>query len=163
MAGRAHYPLEAARTLHASEEDAARDALAAATDAMRNAEDALARAEARCVAHRAETARTVTDEARADIQGRSLAESLRAADWQRRRRSEDAALRSARDDAQRARHAAMTNVDAARAALAAARAAREAVERHHAAWQEEARRTDERRAEAEVEDVHAGRRGLRGA
>jgi hypothetical protein len=162
VSGDARYPLAAARTLRAREEDAAREALAAAIDALRAAEDAHAHAEARCVAHRAETARIGAAEADADTAGRSLAESLRAADWQRRRRIEDAALRSARDDAERARQAAATAVEAARATLAAARAAREAVERHFAAWQDEARRDAERRAETEAEDVQAGRRGRSG-
>jgi hypothetical protein len=85
--------------------------------------------------------------------------SLRAADWQRRRRSEDTALCTARDDADRARQAAARAVEDARTVLGAARAAREAVERHHEAWQEEQRRHAERRAEAEAEDVQAGRRG----
>jgi hypothetical protein len=162
MSGDARYPLAAARELHAREEDAARDALATAIDALRDAEDAYARAEARWVAHRAETARIGVAEADADVAGRHLAESLRAADWQRRRRGEDTALRSAREDAERARQAAAAAVEEARAALAAARAAREAVERHHAAWQHEARREAERRAEAEAEDVQAGRRGRTG-
>lgn len=159
MGAGAPYPLEAARALRAREEDAARDALAGHMDALQAAEQAHARAERLCVAHREETARIAADEARADVEGRSLTESLRAADWQRRRRSEDTALCTARDDADRARQAAARAVEDARTVLGAARAAREAVERHHEAWQEEQRRHAERRAEAEAEDVQAGRRG----
>jgi len=162
MSDPTRYPLAAARKLRESEEAAARDALTTQLAAHRAAEDAHADAVARLAAHRAETERIAAEEAQADALGRSLAESLRAADWQRRRRSEDTALCTARDDAERARHAAARAVEDARAALAAARAAREAVERHHAAWQEETRRHAERRAEAEAEDVQAGRRGRSG-
>ncbi len=162
MTEAARYPLEAARRLRAREEDDARDALAARLEALRTADEAHARSTAQLAAHRAETARITAEEAQADARGRSLAESLRAADWQRRRRSEDTALRAAVDEAERTKHAAARAVEDARTALGEARAAREAVERHHEAWQAEARRHTERRAEAEAEDVQAGRHGRSG-
>lgn len=158
MAGRARYPLEAVRTLRADEEAAARDALAARLRTQQDAEEAVASARARVATHRDETARVERRERVADGAGRPVAETLLAGDWLRHRRAEAETLESAVRDAAQEHAEATSAAELARAMLADARAAREAVEKHHATWLAGERRAEEARAEAEAEDVMAGRR-----
>jgi hypothetical protein len=152
------YPLEAARTLRAEEELAAKHALAARLDEQRRAEEAATLAEKQLDEHRRETARITERERAADGAGRAVGETLRATAWLKRRNTEAEDLSKALHAASQTRAEARAASDRARAALADARAAREAVEKHHEAWLASERRAEEARAEAEIEDVMAGRR-----
>lgn len=158
MAGRARYPLEAARTLRTDEESAAKNALATRLREQQEAETALGLAQGRLTAHRGETARVAELERAADGIGRSVGETLRVSEWLKRRRAEVHVLAKRAADAAGACASASAESERARAALADARAAREAIEKHHASWLAGELRADEARAEAEVEDVMAGRR-----
>lgn len=158
MAGRTRYPLEAARTLRADEEATARDALAARLRDQQDAEDAVTRAQGRVATHREETARVARLERAADGAGRSVGETLRASSWLTRRRAEADALARSLGEAVSRHVEAGAASERARAALADARAAREAVEKHHSAWLASEKRAAEARAEAEADDVNAGRR-----
>ena len=158
MAGRARYPLEAVRTLRADEEAVARDALATRLRAQRDAELAVAQASASAATHREETAHVERGERAADRAGRPIAETLLAGDWLRRRRAEADMLARAVSGAVREHAEATSASERARSTLADARAAREAVEKHHATWLAGERRAEEARAEAEAEDAMAGRR-----
>ena len=158
MAGRTRYPLEAARALRADEESAVKDALAARLREQQEAEERVTQAQARLATHREETARVAQVERAADALGRSVAETLRAGDWLKRRGDESARLAKSVSDAVQKRVEAAAASERARAGLADARAAREAVEKHHAAWLAGERRAEESRAEAEADDLIAGRR-----
>jgi len=158
MAGRTRYPLEAARALRADEEAAAKDALAARLREQQEAEERVTQAQARLATHREETARVAQLERAADGIGRSVAETLRAGDWLKRRGDESSRLAKSVAGAVQKRVEAVAASERARAGLAEARAAREAVEKHHAVWLAGERRAEESRAEAEADDLIAGRR-----
>lgn len=148
---RARYPLAAARALRDHELEAAKSELARSTEALADAEAALSHAEEALSHHRGETRAIAERESERDAVGRSAAEVLGAQAYAKRRREEEAALRRRLDDAAAAVAAAREAVETARAALVAAHAAHQAVERHHARWETEARKADERRAEADLD------------
>lgn len=157
MAGRSRYPLEAARTLRAEEEAAAKEALAARLRELQAAGETVTRARDRLATHGEETAQVAERERKSDGAGRSVAETLRAGDWLRRRRAEADALAKAVNEAVRERAEAATATECARTMLADSRAAREAVEKHYAAWLSGEKHAAEAREEAEVEDLMANR------
>lgn len=152
------YPLEAARTLRESEESEAREQLARQTRAMEAAQSAVESAERRATEHRDETLRLARAEAEKDAAGRSVADSLRARAYLEGRRGAQRGLDEVVERARAARTEAATALEAARQALAEARARREAVEKHHAAWLAERQRQAATKEEAEIEDAIQGRR-----
>lgn len=158
MAGRTRYPLEVARALRADEEAAAKDALAARLREQQDAEERAIQAQARLATHREETSRVAQLERAADGAGRSVAETLRAGDWLKRRGDESSRLAKSASDAVQKCVEAVAASERARADLAEARAASDAVAKHHAAWLAGERRAEETRAEAEADDLIAGRR-----
>jgi hypothetical protein len=158
MAGRERYPLEAARTLREREEQAAREEMARRNAALVDAERAVDAAKARAGEHRAATVAIAAEETKKDGAGRRIADSLRARAYLDRRRVEQEQLDQAAARAEDARKKAAAVVEEGRQLLADARAAREAVEKHHEAWRLEQKKIADGREEAEVEDVIAGRR-----
>ena len=147
------YPLEAARTLRERELDAAKEELARHTDALAQAELGARAAEDAVAAHVEATRETAERERARDAAGRSAADMLAVQSYLTRRRDELAALRARAGDARQAVLEAAAALDDARAALAQARAAREAVEKHREKWDAGRRRTAERRAEADLDDL----------
>jgi hypothetical protein len=152
MSSRGSYPLEAARVLRAEEEDAALRALAQATSAHDEAQRGRVRLEEAQRAHRGETERVASDERQRDQAGRSVAEMVRAREWLAHREREVRELARRTDDARQRERDARAAMELARSALASARAEREAVEKHHASWLDEQRRTREKREEDEADD-----------
>jgi len=154
---RERYPLEPARKLREHAVDEATDQLARSNAALEEAKAAAERAQAAVRAHDEETDRIRAREGERDIAGRTVAEMQHSLAYLERRGSERAELsdrvRRAQEQAREAREAA----ERARSALADARAERDAVEKHHDRWQQGERRKAEARAEAEAEDVRAGR------
>lgn len=152
------YPLEAARSLRAREEDAAKETVALRLADATGAEQACARAEAAVREHQRETREVELRERALDAAGRTIAESLRATAFAERRRAEELALRARLDCARQAELEARAALDHAREALARARAEREAVERHYEAWLSDRRKRAQVREDDDAEDVVAARR-----
>ena len=149
------YPLSAARTLRATEEDAACEQLAARIAAHDAAASAVARAQGALAAHRDETRAIEEREAIKDAAGRTAGEMTVAHAFLSRRGAEARELHAALERAQGAEREAAAAVDAARDDLAQARAAREAVEKHHDKWAAEKKRSADAKQEAEGDDVVA--------
>lgn len=149
------YPLEAARELRGQELDEAARALGDASRrvdaARRNVASAVAAIEAHDVARAAQRA---AENARG---ARSADDLLRGLAYEERLDRERQELVTKSAEAEEALAAARTNEESARSALADARAAKEAVERHYEAWLAERRRVAEKKAEDEAEDVALSR------
>lgn len=157
MAGAA-YPLAAARALVAREEEEATTALARANATLALAEAAHERACTALASYDALTRQTLEAERRRDELPRTVADARLGHDWSARRTRERQPLAMAVDQARGRVDEARAATEAARATLASARAEREAVDKHHARWLDERRKIEEARAEAEADDVLAGRR-----
>ena len=109
-----------------------------------------------------DTAGTEAERARS-ADALSAGELARFGAWLGARRSEDAALAANEVRLAATLNGARIAADAARAAVALAKAEVEALERHRAAWDAERKTTRERRAEAEADDlVQARAQGRRG-
>lgn len=160
------YPLRALRALRDAELDERVRGLSSATAAEAAAAAALEAAQRARAKHRDETERAHEVERARDAQARSAGALALLGAWLARRRSEEAALTDGARRAEETLAGARARTSAALAALAAAKAEVEALERHHATWEAERRAVRERRAEEEVDDVvraraHAGRAGPR--
>jgi hypothetical protein len=160
VAARARYPLEAARTLRAEEEERRAEELVAANAASDEAQLALERARSAWTAHRGETRRVAAEEAARDRAGRAVAETLRTLAWLDRRGREAAELGERALEAEQTAARARAAVEEAKASLAQARAEREAVEKHHAEWTAAQKRALEAREEEEADErnTHRGSR-----
>ncbi len=146
------YPLETLRALRADEEEAARRGLA---EAIARAEAAAAETSVARLAvqtHAQATAQTLEAERARSLELIRVDDALRARAWRERRAREAGVLEQALGRAEATERAALTSVEAARDALARARTEREALEKHHLRWREEARRAAEAREEADAED-----------
>lgn len=153
------YPLRTPLRLRALAEDEARTALAGA--AVREAE-ARAGLERRTAAAGAAAERLRGGGEALAAAGDGPAGSLAAgARFVRRLRAERAALQESVRAAEAEVVAACEDADARRDGLAAARAEREGLERHRAAWSAERRREGLRRAQAEADDGLSARRAGR--
>ncbi|AKF08836.1 hypothetical protein [Sandaracinus amylolyticus] len=150
------YPLEAARTLRAEEQEVAERALAAAISAHDAAQRARERAEETRRAHAAETERVAREERALD--GRTALDLMRLEEWIARRRREERTLASRVSHASETERTSERAVEEARAALATVRAEREAVERHHGAWLDARRRTAEQKEQDEADERASRRR-----
>jgi flagellar biosynthesis chaperone FliJ len=155
------YPLAVLRELRTAAVDAAERALGEAVAARVEAEAARTRALVALEMHRERVRVAVAREAEAGSAVRAVLEAQRAADFARRLRAEVAALHGALQRCERGLVEADARVDAARQALAAARAEAEAVERHFAAWCDARRRAAEVRAETEADDLASARAASR--
>lgn len=149
------YPLEAARDLRGQELDEAARALGDASRRVDLAERSVASARAAIEAHDvAREAHRAAENARGS---RSADDMLRGLAYEERLDCEREALVATAQEADEALALARAHEDSARTALAEARAAQEAVERHYEAWEEERRRVAEKKAEDEAEDVALSR------
>ncbi|MBX7193471.1 MAG: hypothetical protein K1X94_15555 [Sandaracinaceae bacterium] len=146
------YPLEALRGLRADEEEAARRALALAVEAHAQAVERTRAADAAHAAHLEETERAVARELAQPLTGALVASARALAAWRTRRKAEAAALADQTRRAREAERARDQDVETARDLLASARREREAIEKHHARWQDEERKRAEAKAEAEIDD-----------
>ena len=155
------YPLKVALTLREREVDEALDRLAAARHALAAAQDATQRADAILTQHRARREDAETEEGLRDMAGRRAEEMLLGRNYLQRLASEEDDLARARLRFAGAEAEAEAAVERARENLAQARATREAVERHHRAWQKEQRRASDAREEAEQDDRVAAQRSRR--
>lgn len=152
------YPLASVQALRDREEEAARSALAAAIEQHTGAVERREAADRRRAEHERTTELVQRDEAARDVAGRSVAETLTAQAYLGRRKRELAAITSEitslrGEEAKRAR-----DVEAARAALAQARAEVEALAKHRKGWEAEHAKVLERREEAELDDRASRRR-----
>ncbi len=145
--------------LREHELDEAKEALAARTAELTDAEALVARATEAARAHARETETVTARERGLDEVGRAVADTLRSQRYLAGRQSEAEGLGARIEEARERARAAADAVTQAREVLAAARAGREAVERHHDRWQDGRRRHAESRAEAEAEDIVAARHG----
>lgn len=149
------YPLEAARDLRRQELDDAAQALGVASRRVDLAQTAVTQAYAAIEAHdlACETYLAVENARGA----RSADDLLRGLAYRDRLAAERGALVVKAGEADEVLTTARANEDSARSALADARAAREAVERHYEAWERERRRVAEKKSEDEAEDIALSR------
>ncbi|MEZ4335181.1 MAG: hypothetical protein R3B82_00950 [Sandaracinaceae bacterium] len=141
------YPLEAAKTLRASERERAERALA---DRERELSEARAGTQAARDALAAHRERMAARRAPAPTTGAALQREQAFLD---RLRAEEEALRKALTDQAARERAAARSVRAARAALGRAHVDEEVVARHEERWRGERKRTAERAAEEELEEI----------
>ncbi len=147
------YPLAALLALREREEEAARAALAAALAG----EDRARRERDTRRVSRDELARRASAGGARPRERESGATLQAAAGYAERLRRELAAAHAALATAEEALAAAGEGVAAARAGLAEASAAREAIARHRAAWEDSRRLARERAEEAAQDDLAAAR------
>lgn len=152
------YPLAAVRDLRSREEEEAKEHLARAIDAHAQATRAVQDATQALADHERATQEQAEKDRARDRTLRTIADMGLLHSYLLRRKEGALALQDAIVSARQRESLCATEVEAARTALANARAEREAVERHFAAWQAAQRKVAEARAEAEVEDVIQGRR-----
>jgi hypothetical protein len=154
---RTGYPLEALLRLRREIKQQRERLLASATSACTQAEQALADAGARAEEQQARLALA--------LQRLGSSEPSRAAERQGRerfagdQRDELVARRGERDQAAATVAARRDELTAARQQLLDAEAALQAVERNHRAWDQARHAEEQRRAELELEDLVAARRG----
>lgn len=148
----AGYPLEALRVLRAEEEELAQRAMAERLARLEAATSRLDAARQAVTTHGQETARTLAAERERPLAQLRADDAVRVRAWRERRATELSVLERAVAGAVVARDAAEAEVESAREALAAAGREREAIERHHARWLEEARKRAEAREEADAEE-----------
>lgn len=150
------YPLAALRQLKGAELDEKLALLATRTGEETERTRALEQAGTRHDQHLRETQR-IEDDERARDGSRSAGELAGLGAWRTRRRTELQAHAGEVATATRALEAARLATARAREEVAAARAEKEALEKHRAKWEADALVVRERRAEAELEDVARGR------
>lgn len=146
------YPLEALRGLRAEEEESAKRGLALAVQAHAKALEALAHAEAQLSAHEAATQAAVARELERPLNAQRASDAVQLRAWRERRSRERAELQASITRAHADVAARDLEVSSARDALAHARREREAIEKHHARWQDDAKRRREAKEEADAED-----------
>ncbi len=148
----AAYPLEALRTLRADEEESARRALADAVRACDDAATLTTQARTRRTSHEDETKALLARESARPLDAVRASDATQLRAWRARRRDELTPLDAALAQAERHERACERAVESAREVLAGTRREREAIEKHHARWADDARRKAEAKEEAEAED-----------
>lgn len=128
------------------------------TEAVEQAEGALREAQDSLLRYREETANIDAEERARDMRGRTAREMLQAQDYAMHRRREEKQREGRVETLAKHLHTLEETLEAHVHNLAIRRGELKAVEKHHAQWQSTERLKQERRREAENDDLARSRR-----